>query len=71
LHLALSLHFDKVVVVGNEFGKVYDAQPQPSSCLHFETTLLAKEWFTAQDVTGRALLIKGSRGMQMETLLAD
>jgi len=56
--------FEKVVLVGKEF----------ENCQHpfhyFETTLAAKAWLDHQNFSGHYFLIKGSRGIQMEKLIA-
>jgi UDP-N-acetylmuramoyl-tripeptide--D-alanyl-D-alanine ligase len=55
----------QVVLVGAEF----------KSCTHnylyFDTVQEAKAWLQAQQFTGHTLLIKGSRGIQMEQLIAS
>lgn len=55
----------QVVLVGAEF----------KSCTHnylyFDTVQEAKAWLQAQQYTGYTLLIKGSRGIQMEQLIAS
>ena len=56
--------FEKVVLVGKEF----------ENCTHpfnyFETTQAAKAWLDEQNYTAHYFLIKGSRGIQMEKLIA-
>ena len=56
--------FEQVVLVGKEF----------ENCQHpfnyFETTQAAKAWLDEQNFSGHYLLIKGSRGIQMEKLIA-
>jgi len=54
----------QVILVGSEF------KPCNHSYLYFDTVLEAKDWLQAQQYTGHALLIKGSRGIQMEQLIA-
>jgi UDP-N-acetylmuramoyl-tripeptide--D-alanyl-D-alanine ligase len=55
----------KVVLVGNEF----------KDCKHryeyFDTAVAAKKWLNDQNFTHHTILIKGSRGIQMEQLIAD
>ena len=55
--------WEQVLLVGNEF----------KSCKHpylyFETVQEAKAWLKAQQYDGHTLLIKGSRGIQMEELI--
>ena len=56
--------FKKVVLVGKEF----------ENCTHdyhyFETVNAAKEWLDTQNYQDHYFLIKGSRGIQMEQLIA-
>jgi UDP-N-acetylmuramoyl-tripeptide--D-alanyl-D-alanine ligase len=56
--------FKEVVLVGKEF----------ENCQHpfnyFETTQAAKAWLDEQNYTAHYFLIKGSRGIQMEKLIA-
>ncbi len=54
----------QVILVGSEF------KPCNHSYLYFDTVLEAKDWLQTQQYTGHALLIKGSRGIQMEQLIA-
>ncbi len=54
----------QVILVGSEF------KPCVHSYLYFDTVLEAKDWLQTQQYTGHALLIKGSRGIQMEQLIA-
>jgi UDP-N-acetylmuramoyl-tripeptide--D-alanyl-D-alanine ligase len=56
--------WNQVILVGSEF------KPCNHSYLYFDTVLEAKDWLQAQQYTGHALLIKGSRGIQMEQLIA-
>jgi UDP-N-acetylmuramoyl-tripeptide--D-alanyl-D-alanine ligase len=55
----------KVVLVGNEF----------KDCNHpyqfFESVAAAKKWLKDQNFVQHTILIKGSRGIQMEQLIAD
>ncbi len=54
----------QVILVGSEFKACNH------SYLYFDSVLEAKTWLHAQQYTGHALLIKGSRGIQMEQLIA-
>ncbi len=54
----------QVILVGSEF------KPCVHNYLYFDTVLEAKDWLQTQQYTGHALLIKGSRGIQMEQLIA-
>ena len=55
----------KVVLVGNEF----------KDCKHnydfFDYVVAAKKWLNEQNFVQHTILIKGSRGIQMEQLIAD
>jgi UDP-N-acetylmuramoyl-tripeptide--D-alanyl-D-alanine ligase len=55
----------KVILVGNEF----------KDCTHhyayFDTVVAAKKWLNDQNFVQHTILIKGSRGIQMEQLIAD
>lgn len=63
-NLAQSLQFSLLVTVGEEFGQVH------TEGVHFNTNLEAKEWFQNQIFEkDTCILIKGSRGMKLETLL--
>ncbi len=57
--------FEKVILVGKEF----------EACTHaytyFETVEAAKLWLDKQDYKDHYFLIKGSRGIQMEQLIAN
>ncbi len=57
-------NWEQVVLVGSEF----------KTCIHnyhyFETVQEAKIWLQSQNYTNYTLLIKGSRGIQMEQLIA-
>jgi len=53
----------KVVLVGGDFLKL--SHP----FISFEKSLLAKEWFSNQQIQNSYILVKGSRSMQMEKIL--
>ena len=59
--------FESVVLVGDDFLAHQHALPQ---FIYFKTTAEAKVWLAAQNPSNAQLLIKGSRSMQMETVLA-
>ncbi len=54
----------QVVLVGTEF------KPCVHSYHYFDSVIEAKAWLQAQQLSGYTLLIKGSRGIQMERLIA-
>ena len=57
-------NWEYVLLVGSEFKAcVHDY-------LYFDTAIEAKAWLQAQRLKGHTLLIKGSRGIQMEQLIA-
>jgi len=58
-------HWKQVVLVGIEFKK------HRHSYLYFEEIEDAKKWVSEQHFTNHTFLIKGSRGIQMEQLIAD
>jgi UDP-N-acetylmuramoyl-tripeptide--D-alanyl-D-alanine ligase len=53
----------EVVLVGNDFKNI------PGDHRYFDDVGEAKAWFTAKNISGAHLLIKGSRSMQMEKIL--
>lgn len=59
------LNFDTKVVVGSLFKKNAN-----DSVIAFETTEEVKAWFDQQKLEGKAILIKGSRGMKLESLIS-
>lgn len=56
-------NWDKVVLVGGDFGKINHPY------IYFNTSLEAKEWYNNQLFSNTHLLIKGSRSMKMEEIL--
>ena len=67
LQLIASYSFTQVVLVGDDFLAHQNALPQ---FIYFKNTQEAKAWLAEQNPTHAQLLIKGSRSMQMETVLA-
>ena len=61
-----TLHLKKVILVGKEFGKV----AKKIDCVHFDATEEAKEWFNRQHFKDTTFLLKGSRGIALEKILA-
>lgn len=55
--------WDAVVLVGKNFAEVNH------NYLHFENSTEARDWLKNENVSGSYLLIKGSRGIQMEKVL--
>ena len=56
--------WQEVILVGSEF------KPCDHNYLYFDTVIEAKAWLDTQQLKGYTLLIKGSRGIQMEQLIA-
>ena len=54
-----------VVLVGGDFNKV------KNPFIYFADSLAAKEWLNEQHFENTKLLVKGSRSMQMEKMIAD
>jgi len=65
INLINAYPFEKVILVGEEF----------ENCNHtytyFESSNAAKQWLDSQNYKDRFFLIKGSRGIQMENLIAS
>jgi len=61
---ALSSGIDKVYFVGDEFGKVL-----PSGCTHFKTSEELAAFLKDNAPEDALVLVKGSRGIRMETVL--
>ena len=64
VELLIEHKFTNVVLVGNEFYKLETGQYKK-----FRTTSECKEYISSLNITNTTILIKGSRGMKMETLL--
>ena len=65
INLINTCTFEKVVLVGKEFENCQH------SYTYFETSDAAKQWLHQQRFKDHFFLIKGSRGIQMEKLLAN
>jgi UDP-N-acetylmuramoyl-tripeptide--D-alanyl-D-alanine ligase len=68
LKKAATLHLHNLVVVGPLFK---DTPYLQYGARHFDTAEAAGDWFRGLSIPDTAVLIKGSRGMQMETIAAD
>ena len=68
LHRAARMGFDALVLVGPEFGKTDYARYKAR---HFADTAAAKAWFDRQNFDQTSMLIKGSRGIRLEKLVAE
>jgi len=65
IRLLQSKNWNQVVLVGKEFKHV------PPPYLHFREVSEAAEWFRSMAFRDSTILIKGSRSMQMEKIIAD
>ncbi|MEN8225008.1 MAG: UDP-N-acetylmuramoyl-tripeptide--D-alanyl-D-alanine ligase [Bacteroidota bacterium] len=63
--LELEGKFDLVILIGNEFIK----STPPPSMKTFTNTVSAAEWLKQHTPSDSSILLKGSRGMEMELLL--
>ncbi len=62
----IEFNIDIAVFVGSDFSKT----KLPDHYLAFESTEQAKDWFSTQIFENAYILIKGSRGMKMESILS-
>jgi len=62
LNLAKTLKFEQIICIGNNFKEVYDSN------LAFENTESAKKYLNDNHILNENILLKGSRGMALETL---
>lgn len=66
LRLAAKLKLDQLVLVGSEFGHT---AYERFGALHFPDAEAAKAWFASQVFDDTAILLKGSRGIRLESIL--
>ncbi len=64
INLLQKYNWEKIILIGNDFVKV------PENMLHFKTIDEAVQWYKTSAITNSTILIKGSRSMAMEKLLA-
>jgi UDP-N-acetylmuramoyl-tripeptide--D-alanyl-D-alanine ligase len=67
LRRAARCRFDRLVLVGPEFGR---CEPARYNALHFPDARAAKDWLARQSFEDTLLLIKGSRGIRLEQLVS-
>lgn len=60
------MNLDMVILVGQEFGCV----KSNITCQHFNTAEEAQTWFKTQDFQDTLFLLKGSRGIALEKVIA-
>ena len=63
--LAIQNEIDLLALVGSHFGEIN----KTSNIIHFDNSILAKEWFDKQNFGSTAILIKGSRSLKMEIIV--
>ncbi len=63
---AQELQIDQIVVVGPAFGEVAG-----DGVLHFDQVDQVRPWLESQELENYLVLIKGSRGIQLERLLSE
>lgn len=66
-NFALQQDFNQVIFVGKEFQNSI----KNKNALHFPNVHVLREWFEKQDFTNTTFLLKGSRGIQLEKMLAE
>jgi len=64
LQIALGYNFTTIVTIGPEFLKYKEP-----NIIQFVNSYEAKEWFNEQHFKGATILLKGSRGMQLEKVV--
>lgn len=65
VNTCIANHIDFAVFVGPDFNKT----TLPDNYVKFTDTIQAREWLNKQNFTNSYILIKGSRGMKMESIL--
>lgn len=60
------MQLDDIILVGPEFGKV----KHKLDCHHFHTNTEAAAWFAQQQFSNTMFLLKGSRGIALEKVIA-
>jgi len=68
VQFANQLQFDRLILVGPEFGRT---AYQAAGALHFPDAPTARAWFQEQHFEHTDFLVKGSRGIRMETIVNE
>jgi len=63
--LLSTLPLQQIILIGPAFGQFAHLL----QCLHFNNTASATDWFKEQDFSGWHILLKGSRGYKLETII--
>lgn len=69
LETICTMHLDLTIVIGIEFGKALRKDQMYHNLLHFEQREEAITFLQQNPMEGKTILIKGSRGMKLETLI--
>ena len=65
VRFALDLDLERIILVGPLFAPA----AKQWGLIYFEEVKQLKSWFSAQDIQGALILLKGSRGMRLEELI--
>lgn len=71
LRKAESLSLDLICLVGEEFGKAVANLGRRTNVQLFNTSADLADWLREHPVSGATILVKGSRGIQMEKVLPE
>ena len=71
LRMVRSMGLDLVCLVGEEFRKAVEAEPDGGEVKCFGTSDELAAWLAGNPVSGATVLVKGSRGVQMEKTLKE
>ena len=67
LRKAQKMNFQTLITVGSEFATINPAQ---YGAIHFANAAAARIWLETQPLDGALMLVKGSRGIKLETIFA-
>ena len=71
LRMVRSMELDLVCLVGEEFRRAVEAEPDGGEVKCFGTSDELAAWLAGNPVSGATVLVKGSRGVQMEKTLKE
>lgn len=67
IELTKQLGFENVIFVGSSFYDFRDS----STAIHFRNSVETRKYLSEKNISAQTILIKGSRGIGLETLLAE